>query len=131
MENKLSNTNQTIFEQIRETDENGNEFWTARKLSKILEYAEFRNFLPVIERAKEACINSKQKVENHFVDYHEMVGIGSGAERKMASIKLSRYGCYLIVQNADPGKEIVALGQTPRHGSVRHEPRRFSTKVFL
>jgi DNA-damage-inducible protein D len=112
MENKLSNTNQTIFEQIRETDENGNEFWTARKLSKILEYAEFRNFLPVIERAKEACINSKQKVENHFVDYHEMVGIGSGAERKMASIKLSRYACYLIVQNADPGKEIVALGQT-------------------
>ena len=112
MENELLNPNKTVFEQIKETDNNGNEFWTARKLSKILEYAEFRNFLPVIDRAKEACRNSGQSVENHFVDFHEMVGIGSGAERKMESVKLSRYACYLIVQNADPGKEIVALGQT-------------------
>lgn len=112
MDNKLTNPNQTVFEKIKETDKNGNEFWTSRKISKILEYAEYRNFLSVIERAKEACKNSGQLVENHFVDYHEMVGIGSGAERKMQSIKLSRYACYLTVQNADPGKEIVALGQT-------------------
>ena len=112
MEKKLSTPNQTVFEQIKETDESGNEFWEARKLSKILDYAEFRNFLPVIERAKAACKNSGQLVENHFVDYHEMVAIGSGAERQMESVKLSRYACYLIVQNADPGKEIVALGQT-------------------
>jgi DNA-damage-inducible protein D len=112
MENKLSTPNKTVFEQIKETDENRNEFWTARKISKVLEYAEYRNFLPVIERAKAACKNSGQLVENHFVDYHEMVAIGSGAERQMESIKLSRYACYLIVQNADPGKEIVALGQT-------------------
>jgi len=112
MENKLSNPNQTVFEKIKKTDENGNEFWTARKISKVLEYAEYRNFLPVIERAKQACKNSGQLIENHFVDYHEMVGIGSGAERQMESVKLSRYACYLIVQNADPGKEIVALGQT-------------------
>jgi DNA-damage-inducible protein D len=112
MENNLSNPNQTVFEQIKETDENGNEFWTARKISKVLEYAEYRNFLPVIEKAKVACKNSGQLVENHFVDYREMVAIGSGAERQMDSVKLSRYACYLIVQNADPGKEIVALGQT-------------------
>lgn len=112
MKNKLLNPNQTVFEQIKETDENGNEFWTARKISKVLEYAEYRNFLPVIEKAKAACKNSGQLIENHFVDYHEMVGIGSGAERQMESVKLSRYACYLIVQNADPGKEIVALGQT-------------------
>ena len=112
MDNKLSTPGQTAFEQIRETDENGNEFWGARKISKILEYAEFRNFFPVIERAKAACKNSGQRIENHFVDYHEMVSIGSGAERQMESLKLSRYACYLIVQNADPGKEIVALGQT-------------------
>ena len=112
MENKLTNPNQTVFEQTKEVDENGNESWGARKISKILEYTEFRNFLPVIERAKAACKNSGQLVENHFVDYHEMVGIGSGAERKMESFKLSRYACYLIVQNADPSKEIVALGQT-------------------
>jgi DNA-damage-inducible protein D len=112
MENKVTNQTKTIFEQIREVDDNGNEFWGARKLSKVLDYAEFRNFQPVIERAKEACGNSNQKMENHFVDYHEMVPIGSGAERKMGSVKLSRYACYLIVQNADPSKEVVAMGQT-------------------
>lgn len=112
MENELTNSNQTVFEQIRETDENGNEYWTARKISKVLEYAEYRNFIPVIERAKVSCKNSGQLVENHFVDYHEMVGIGSGAERQMESVKLSRYACYLIVQNADPSKEVVAQGQT-------------------
>lgn len=112
MENKLSNPNQTVFEQIKETDENGNEFWGARKLSKILDYAEFRNFIPVIERAKEACKNSGQDTLHHFVDYHEMIELGKGATKDFPSVKLSRYGCYLIVQNADPGKEIVALGQT-------------------
>lgn len=112
MENKLANPNQTVFEQIKEVDENGNEFWGARKLSKILEYADFRNFLTVIGKAKEACKNSGQAIENHIVEINEMVPIGSGAERKMESYKLSRYACYLIVQNADPSKEIVALGQT-------------------
>ncbi len=112
MENKLSNPNKTIFEQIKETDDNGNEFWGARKLSKILDYAEFRNFIPVIERAKEACRNSGQNPLYHFVDYHEMIELGKGAKKDFQSVKLSRYACYLIVQNADPGKEIVALGQT-------------------
>jgi DNA-damage-inducible protein D len=112
MENKLSNPRQTVFEQIKETDENGNEFWGARKLSKVLEYTDFRNFLAVINKAKEACKNSGQPIENHLVDFNEMVSIGSGAERKMESVKLSRYACYLIVQNADPAKEIVAIGQT-------------------
>ena len=95
---KITNTSKTIFEQIKETDENGNEFWGARKLSKILEYSEFRHFLPVIERAKEACLNSEQNIEDHFEDYLEMVGIGSGANRNMESVKLSRFACYLIVQ---------------------------------
>jgi DNA-damage-inducible protein D len=104
--------NQSLFEQIKESDENGNEYWGARKLSKVLEYREFRNFLPVIEKAKEACKNSEQPLDDHFVDFHEMVSIGSGAEREMESVKLSRYACYLIVQNADPSKEVVALGQT-------------------
>ena len=78
----------------------------------MLEYLEYRNFQPAIERAKEACQNSGQQIENHFVDMHEMVAIGSGAKREMPTLKLSRYACYLIVQNADPAKEIVALGQT-------------------
>jgi DNA-damage-inducible protein D len=84
----------------------------ARRLSKVLEYTDFRNFQTVIEKAKEACKNSGQAIENHLVEANEMVSIGSGAERLMSSYKLSRYACYLIVQNADPGKEVVALGQT-------------------
>jgi DNA-damage-inducible protein D len=112
MENERRNPNQTVFEQIKEIDESGNEFWGARKLSKVLEYTDFRNFQTVINKAKEACKNSGQLTENHLVDFNEMVPIGSGAERLMQSYKLSRYACYLIVQNADPSKEIVALGQT-------------------
>lgn len=112
MKRDIQNTTNTIFEQIKEIDENGNEFWGARKLSKILEYSEFRHFLPVIERAKEACNNSDQPIQDHFEEYLEMVPIGSGAERKMESVKLSRFACYLIVQNADPSKEVVAQGQT-------------------
>lgn len=102
----------TLFEQIREVDENGNEFWGARKLAKALEYTDFRNFLTVISKAKEACKNSGQLIENHLVEANELVSIGSGAEREMTSYKLSRYACYLIVQNADPSKEVVAQGQT-------------------
>lgn len=102
----------SLFESIKHIDENGVEFWTSRALWKILEYNEYRNFLPVIDKAKNACKNSGQRIEDHFVDFHEMVGIGSGAERTVDSIKLSRYACYLIVQNADPSKTIVAQGQT-------------------
>lgn len=112
MTKELINQNSNLFEQIKRTDENGNEFWTARTLAKALEYTDFRNFLTVIEKAKEACVNSGQPIKNHLVEFNEMVPIGSGAERSMPSYKLSRYACYLIVQNADPSKEIVALGQT-------------------
>lgn len=100
------------FENIKQLGSDGTEFWMARQFGKILNYSEFRNFLPVIEKAKKACTNSGQPVENHFVEMHEMVLIGSGAERKMESYALSRYACYLIVQNADPSKPVIANGQT-------------------
>ena len=112
MTKQLKKQHDNLFEQIRQTDENGNEYWSARDLSKVLEYSEYRHFLPVIERAKEACENSGQLISDHFEDILEMVSIGSGAKRNTENIKLSRYACYLIVQNADPGKEVVALGQT-------------------
>jgi len=112
MSDELSKQTQTIFEQIKLMDENGNEYWSARDMSKILEYSEYRHFLPVLEKAKEACTNSKQEVADHFEEVLDMVRIGSGADRQIENIKLSRYACYLIVQNADPSKEIVALGQT-------------------
>ena len=112
MELEKSSNPSNGFEQIKKFDENGFEYWSARELGKILDYAEYRNFLPVVAKAKEACNNSGLESSDHFVDFHEMVKIGSNAKRKMPSIKLSRYACYLIVQNADPSKEVVALGQT-------------------
>jgi len=112
MTNEISRRDLSVFEQIKQTDEYGNEFWGARQLAKVLEYTDFRNFQSVISKAKEACKNSGQPLENHLVDFNEMVSIGSGAVRQMKSVKLSRYACYLIVQNADPSKEVIALGQT-------------------
>ena len=112
MVNELDRRKLSIFEQIRRVDDNDNEYWSVRDLAKVLEYSEYRHFLPVVERAKGACNNSGQSINDHFEDVLEMVPIGSNAERKVDSIKLSRYACYLIVQNADPGKEVVALGQT-------------------
>ena len=102
----------SIFEKIRRIDENGNEFWSARDMAKVLEYSEYRHFIPVIEKAKEACRNSGQNFMDHFEDYLDMIEIGKGGKRPVYSVKLSRYACYLIIQNADPSKEIVANGQT-------------------
>ena len=101
-----------VFEESKNINDYDAEYWTARDLYVILEYAEYRNILPVIEKAKEAARNSGAVIHNHFVDVHEMVSIGSGAERERENIILDRYACYLIVQNSDPSKEIVALGQT-------------------
>ena len=112
MGEKLTKKTMTLFESIKHVDENGVEYWTSRSLWKILEYTDYRNFQTVIEKAKLACENSGQNIEDHFVDINEMVTIGSGAERQVDSVKLSRYACYLIVQNADPSKTIVAQGQT-------------------
>ena len=112
MEKGIQKNGQSIFEQIKRTDENGNEYWSARDMAKVLEYSEYRHFLPVIERAKEACTNSGQVASDHFEDILEMITTGKTAQREVESVKLSRYACYLIVQNADPAKEIVALGQT-------------------
>lgn len=109
---KLVNPQDSIFEQIKRVDENGAEYWSARDMAKVLEYLEYRNFLPVIKKAKEACANSQHKVEDHFVDMHDMIEIGKGGKRSVDTVKLSRYACYLIVQNADPSKKVVANGQT-------------------
>ena len=100
------------FEQIKRVNAQGNEFWSARELARVLEYTDFRNFVAVIAKAREACEQSGHKVSDHFVDFDEMVPIGSGARREVGDWALSRYACYLVIQNADPGKPLVALGQT-------------------
>jgi DNA-damage-inducible protein D len=100
------------FERIKRVNQSGAEFWSARELARVLEYTEFRNYAAVIAKAREACVNSGHTVSDHFVDITEMVGIGSGAQRPIEDWALSRYACYLVIQNADPSKPLVALGQS-------------------
>jgi DNA-damage-inducible protein D len=100
------------FERIKRTNDAGMEFWSSREFAGVLGYGDYRNFEGVIEKAKMACFNSGHRLEDHFVDVTEMVTIGSGAERPIKTVLLSRYACYLVIQNADPNKEIVAHGQT-------------------
>ena len=109
---RIANQHHVTFESIRHFDESGQEFWLARQLADVLDYSQYRHFLPVIERAKEACLNSGQLVENHIEDVLTMVDIGSGAKREVPDVRLSRYACYLIVQNGDPSKPVIANGQT-------------------
>jgi len=104
-------TNET-FEDIKHIDENGIEFWYARELQKILNYTEWRKFENVIRKAKEACKVSDVNIYDHFVDADKMVEIGSGARRKQDDYKLTRYACYLIAQNGDSRKKVIALAQT-------------------
>ena len=104
--------NYSTFEEIKHIDENGNEYWLARELQVALEYKQWRRFESVISRAKTSCENSNINVNYHFANIGKMVDIGSKTSRCVVDYKLSRYACYLIVQNADPKKEVVALGQT-------------------
>ena len=110
--NNLTRQSISLFESIKQVDEDGNEYWTSRTLARVLEYTDYRNFLKVVDKAKEACTNSDLNIMDHFVDFNDMIPIGKGGSRPAITIKLSRYACYLIVQNADPSKDIVAQGQT-------------------
>ena len=101
-----------LFENIKHIDDSGQEFWYARELMKALEYSKWNNFDKVIAKAKIACQQSNHLVFDHFPEVGKMVSIGSNAKRRQTDYKLTRYACYLIVQNSDPKKEIVALGQT-------------------
>ena len=109
--NKIKEYTNEIFEDIKHIDEFGNEYWLARELGKILEYGEYRKFLPSIKKAMISCENSGQNVEDHFAQMDVMVDIGSNAKRKLKDYGLTRYACYLIVQNSDSSKPVVALGQ--------------------
>lgn len=110
--NQIKIYNTTTFESIKHINENGNEYWYARELMQALEYTRWGNFEKVIEKAKLACELSENSISDHFADISKMVTIGSNAQRKQNDYKLSRYACYLIVQNADPRKKVVAVGQT-------------------
>lgn len=109
---EMSVYGQETFDSIRHIADDGTEFWYARELQKVLGYKEWRNFHTAIDKAKLACEQSGNRVYDHFVGVNKMVSIGSGAEREVDDIALTRYACYLIVMNGDPRKEIIAIGQT-------------------
>ena len=100
------------FERIKRTNDAGVEYWSSRDFAEVLGYGDYRNFEGVIEKAKLSCFNSGHRIEDHFVDVTEMIEIGKGGQRPVKTVLLSRYACYLAIQNADPKKEIVAQGQT-------------------
>lgn len=102
----------TPFELIRRTNSAGNEYWSSRDFAQVLGYADYRNFDVVISKARTACFNSGQRVDDHFVEIDELIEVGKGAQRPVKTVMMSRYACYLVIQNADPAKEIVAIGQT-------------------
>lgn len=107
----LSKYSENTFENIKHVDEDGNEYWLARELQDILEYTEWRNFEKVMKKAMKACENSGGIVNHDFVEINKIIEAGAMA-KPIKDIKLSRYACYLIVQNGDPSKEVIALGQT-------------------
>lgn len=100
------------FEAVAHVDEDGGDYWFARELQSLLEYTKWDNFLAVIAKAKEACVRSGNRLDDHFADVGKMVSLGSGAEREVDDIVLSRYAAYLIAQNGDPRKRSVAFAQT-------------------
>ena len=110
--NEIKKYTKKLFENIKHIDEYGNEYWFARELQKALEYKEWRNFKTVINKAIISCNNSIFNIFDHFVEVNKMIELAKGAKRTVLDYKLSRYACYLVVQNADPNKEVIALGQT-------------------
>ena len=111
MSKEIKKNAKTIFEQIKRTDKNGNEFWSARDLAKVLEYTDYRNFQSVINKAIESCNNSGHKQNDHIVEFNDMIEVGKGAMRPVRNVKLSRYACYLIAQNWDSKKQEIAFAQ--------------------
>ena len=109
---KLEAEEYKSFENIRKTKEDGTEYWSARELSEVLQYREWRNFSKVLDRAQLACQNSGQEINYHFVEVNKTIEMPKNASKEVIDFELSRYACYLIVQNGDPRKEVIAIGQT-------------------
>ena len=110
--NQIKKYSEISFEDIKHIDEYGNEYWLARELQQVLEYKKWQKFINVIENAKLSCEQSKFMIDEHFIQVGKTSKMPNGGVKNILEYKLSRYACYLIVQNSDPRKEVVALGQT-------------------
>ena len=110
--NELKEYTERLFENIKHIDENGSEFWYARELQVSLDYKRWQKFLNVIEGAKNACKQSNNLLLDHFTQVGKMIKLGKGGNRNVIDYKLSRYACYLIAQNGDSRKRVIALAQT-------------------
>lgn len=107
-----NNYTESLFESIRHVNEYGEEFWYARELQTALEYTEWRNFSKVIDKAMIAFHNSENSVSDHFVEINKTIEMPKTAVKEIMDYELSRYACYLIVQNGDSRKKVIALGQS-------------------
>ena len=110
--NEIETYNEKMFEEIKHIDDKGNEYWEARELMPLLEYSKWENFHKSIKKAMIACETSNNNISDHFPDVRKTITMPKGATKTVIDYKLSRYACYLIVQNANPKKKAVALGQT-------------------
>ena len=128
-ENEIEKIGESIFESIKHVDEYGNEYWFARELMKILEYNKWENFEKVIVKAKEACENSGNSALERFPDVRKPYVSGNGTLKEKKDYKLTRYACYLIAQNGDPRKEVIALAQT--YFAVQTRKQELSEKEYL
>ena len=110
--NRIKEYTNKVFEDIKHIDENGNEYWLARELQVVFEYTQWRRFENIISKAMTACNNSNVSVKDHFANVGKMINLGKGGSRNVVDYKLSRYACYLIAQNGDSRKKVIALAQT-------------------
>ena len=110
--NKVNKNTNKNFEEIKHIDENGVEYWYARELMPILQYSHWQNFEKIIEKAKISCENSDISMFDHFTDVNKTIKMPKGATKVINDYKLSRYACYLIAQNGDSRKKVIALAQT-------------------